>query len=202
MKQLSSYILESSNEQQFLFNILNENYTFESVCEDILNEMLSINEGLFSKIGSKLKEWGSKAAEKGESLDNKIKELSDSGKKVIKDAKAKAGNAWDKVKDAYVEIVSSIDKALNNVSDKINSIANTIGSSYEKVQGTISAVIANSIAKGGDTAEKIKSYVSDKTKGAQKLTALSILILGAQMAYKNGVDSSTALELLSEAGFK
>lgn len=202
MKQLSSYILESSNEQEFLFNILNENYTFESVCEDILNEMLSINEGLFSKIGSKLKEWGTKAAENGESLDNKIKELSDSGKKVIKNAKEKSGSIWDKIKDAYVEIVSSIDKALNNVSDKINSIANTVGSSYEKVQGTISAVIANAIAKGGDTGEKIKSYISDKTKGAQKLTALSILILGAQMAYKNGVDSSTALELLSEAGFK
>lgn len=202
MKQLSNYILESSDENEFLFNIFNEDLTYESVCDKILNEMLSINEGLFSKIGSKLKEWGSKAAEKGESLDAKIKSLSDSGKKIIDNAKAKAGDAWNKVKDAYVSIVSSIDIALNNLSDKINSIASTIGSSFENVQGTISAVIANAMTKNNKTSETIKSYISDKTKGAKKITALSILILGAQMTYKSGVDTSTALDLLSEAGFK
>lgn len=203
MKNLYSYIVETANEQDSLCKgILNEEYTFESVCDDILNEMLSINEGFFSKLGNKLKEWGNKAAEKGESIDAKIKALSDSGKKIIDNAKTKAGNAWNTIKDAYVSIVSSLDNALNKLSDKINAISSSVGVSYEKVQGTISAVFANAIAKGGETADAIKGYIDDKSKGAQKLTALSILILGAQLSVKCGIDSSTALELLSEAGFK
>lgn len=164
--------------------------------------MLSVNEGIFSKIGSKLKEWGNKAAESGESLDKKISDLSNSAKDIIKKAKEKAGKTWDNIKNAYVSIVHEIDTSLSAISNSYNDICKKAGVKYEEMQAKMAALMSSAIASGQATGKAMQEYIADKTNGSKKIIAISTLLLGAQMAVKAGVESSVALDMLSMAGFK
>lgn len=198
MKSLNQYILNESLIIEDLYNVS----TIDDVYDYILEQLLIVNEGIFSKIGSKLKEWGNKAAESGESLDKKISELSNSAKDIINKAKQKAGKVWGNIKDAYISIVYEIDKALSKIANSYENICKNAGVKYEEMQAKMAALISSAIASGNETGKTIQQYISDKTQGAQKLVAISTLLLGAQMSVKAGVDSSVALDMLSMAGFK
>lgn len=48
--------------------------------------MFSVNEGLFTSIGKKLADWGSKVAKTGENIDKRITNASDAAKGAINTA--------------------------------------------------------------------------------------------------------------------
>ena len=184
MKQLTDYIYEynSSILKSAIYEGINSNCkTLQESYENIFDMMFSVNEGLFTSIGKKLADWGSKAAKTGENIDKRITNASDSAKRAINTAKVKAGNAWKKVKDSYTSVILAVDDAIKASKD---SIADLCKQAKIKIE------------------DYIGKWVSDTTKGAQKFAALNTLLMGAMLARKTGIDSSMALEILSAAGFK
>ena len=202
MKTIAEYMNAGANEHLVFENVLDNNV--DTLCEcymGIYKEMVSVNEGFFSNIGKKIANWGNKAATAGENIDKRIDVASDSAKKAIETAKKQAGASWDKVKDAYQSVVLSVDDAINASKDYINGICRQTKLNIDEFEAKLGQIYTNAIAQSKESAEEMKQWVNDKTKGAQKFAAMNTLLAGAIMARNAGISSDLALQILASAGF-
>lgn len=203
MKTIVEYMNAGSNGGQLVFeNVLDNNVdTLYECYMGIYREMVSVNEGFFSNIGKKIASWGNKAAAAGENMDRRIDAASDSAKKAIYTAKKQAGASWDKVKDAYQSVVLSVDDAIKASKDSINGICRQAKLNIDEFEAKLGQIYTNAIAQSKESAEEMKQWISDKTKGAQKFAAMNTLLAGAMMARNAGISSDLALQILASAGF-
>lgn len=206
MKQLSSYILESNlNEKTNLIkNPLFESYTYNDVINIVVENLTSesIDEGLSSfvkNVGDKIIKLSDKIGNVENEVNKEISELSKSSKKIIDDIKTNTGKQWNKIKGPIVKIVNSIDTALKPVDSKLEDICKIVKVNYEEVKGSFTAIITNTLIKGDDAAKEVQNYIDNEPN---KFLSIGILILGAKIALKSGVEASTALDILINAGFK
>lgn len=206
MKQLSNYILESNlNEYNNLIkNPLTKSYTYNDVINIVVENLISetIDEGLGSyikNVGDKIIKLSNIVDKKENEINKEISKLSKSSKNIIDDVKRNTGKNWNKIKGPIFQIVKSIDVALNPVDSKLEEICKIVKFNYDEIKGSFAAVITNTLIKGDDTAKEVENFINNEPN---KFLSIGILILGAKIALKTGVDSSTALDILINAGFE
>lgn len=202
MKTLKEFLTCSENKQTLMFETLDTEMSLHDVYvemyEKMFNEDCQLNEGLGSWL-RKLAEKGDKidkrAAELKQATQEKVKKMSDDAKSAIATVKAKAGDSWDKVKDTYISAVATVDDAIQNAKTSVEDAIKGAGIKISVFTATSAQILSNLYAKG-------KDKLANSLKDTKRAAAFNALILGAVLCKKNGIDSSTILDILSAAGIE
>lgn len=202
MKTLKEFLTSSENKQTLMFETLDTEMSLHDVYvemyEKMFNEDCQLNEGLGSWL-RKLAEKGDKidkrAAELKQATQEKVKKMSDDAKSAIATVKAKAGDSWDKVKDTYISAVATVDDAIQNAKTSVEDAIKGAGIKISVFTATSAQILSNLYAKG-------KDKLANSLKDTKRAAAFNALILGAVLCKKNGIDSSTILDILSAAGIE
>lgn len=205
MKQLVEFLNESQK-QEFISifeDVLSDDsqITLQECYEELFDKMFYVNEGLFSKLAGKLRNWADSADKADDKLRERVDNASDAAKNAIASAKKKAGKLWDKVSGTYCSVVMAVDDAIAMSKDSIVKLCAQSKVKVEEFESKCALIYTNAIAKSQNTAKAIQEWVNDKSKGAQKFAALNTLLMGAIMAKSAGIDSGMALDILASAGF-
>ena len=202
MKTLKEFLTCSENKQALMFESLDTEMSLHDVYvemyEKMFNEDCQLNEGLGSWL-RKLAEKGDKidkrAAELKQATQEKVKKMSDDAKSAIATVKAKAGDSWDKVKDTYISAVTTVDDAIQNAKASVEDAIKGAGIKISAFTAISAQILSNLYAKG-------KDKLANSLKDTKRAAAFNALILGAVLCKKNGIDSSTILDILSAAGIE
>ena len=202
MKTLKEFLTCSENKQALMFETLDTEMSLHDVYvemyERMFDEDCQLNEGLGSWL-RKLAEKGDKidkrAAELKQATQEKVKKMSDDAKSAIATVKAKAGDSWDKVKDTYISAVATVDDAIQNAKTSVEDAIKGAGIKISAFTAISAQILSNLYAKG-------KDKLANSLKDTKKAAAFNALILGAVLCKKNGIDSSTILDILSAAGIE
>ena len=202
MKTLKEFLTCSENKQTLMFETLDTEMSLHDVYvemyEKMFNEDYQLNEGLgswFRKLAEKGDKIDKKAAELKQATQEKIKKMSDDAKSAIETVKAKAGDSWDKVKDTYISAVTTVDDAIQNAKASVENAIKGAGIKISAFTAISAQILSNLYAKG-------KDKLANSLKDTKKAAAFNALILGAMLCKKNGIDSSTILDILSAAGIE
>ena len=202
MKTLTEYLNDSKNNHALIFETLDTEMSLYDVYVEMYDRMFDedcqLNEGLGS--------WLRKLADKGDKIDKqanelkqsaqeKIKKMSNDAKEAIETVKSNAGDSWDKVKDTYVSVVATIDDAVQNAKSSVEDAVRGAGIKMSSFVATSAQVLSNLYAQG-------KDKLANSLKETKRVAAFNALILGAILCKKNGIDSSTILDILSAAGIE
>ena len=202
MRTLKEYLVYSKNEHTLMFETLDTETSLYDVYVEMydrmFNEDCQLNEGLG--------DWLRKLADKGDKIDKranelkqatqeKVKKMSDDAKSAIATVKAKAGDSWDKVKDTYISAVATVDDAIKNAKTSVEDAIKGAGIKISAFTATSAQILSNLYAKG-------KDKLANSLKDTKRAAAFNALILGAMLCKKNGIDSSTILDILSAAGIE
>ena len=200
MKTLKEFLTCSENKQALMFETLDTDMSLHDVYvemyEKMFNEDCQLNEGLGSwlrKLAEKGDKIDKKAAELKQATQEKVKKMSDDAKSAIATVKAKAGDSWDKVKDTYISAVATVDDAIQNAKTSVEDAIKGAGIKVSAFTATSAQILSNLYAKG-------KDKLANSLKDTKRAAAFNALILGAVLCKKNGIDSSTILDILSAAG--
>lgn len=200
MKTLKEFLTCSENKQALMFETLDTDMSLHDVYvemyEKMFNEDCQLNEGLGSwlrKLAEKGDKIDKKAAELKQATQEKVKKMSDDAKSAIATVKAKAGDSWDKVKDTYISAVATVDDAIQNAKTSVEDAIKGAGIKVSAFTATSAQILSNLYAKG-------KDKLANSLKDTKRAAAFNALILGAILCKKNGIDSSTILDILSAAG--
>ena len=202
MITLKEYLNHSKNERALIFETLDTEMSLQDVYVEMYDRMFNENYQLNEGLG----DWLRKLADKGDKIDkkaldlkqaaqDKIKKMSDDAKSAIETVKAKAGDSWDKVKDTYVSVVATIDDAIQNAKTSVDDAIKGAGIKMSAFLATSAQVLSNLYAQG-------KDKLANSLKDTKRVAAFNALILGAILCKKNGIDSSTILDILSAAGIE
>ena len=202
MKTLKEFLTCSENKQTLMFETLDTDMSLHDVYvemyEKMFNEDCQLNEGLGSwlrKLAEKGDKIDKKAAELKQATQEKVKKMSDDAKSAIATVKAKAGDSWDKVKDTYISAVATVDDAIQNAKTSVEDAIKGAGIKVSVFTATSAQILSNLYAKG-------KDKLANSLKDTKRAAAFNALILGAMLCKKNGIDSSTILDILSAAGIE
>lgn len=200
MKTLKEFLTCSENKQTLMFETLDTEMSLYDVYVEMydrmFNEDCQLNEGLgswFRKLADKGDKIDKKAAELKQATQEKVKKMSDDAKSAIATVKAKAGDSWDKVKDTYISAVATVDDAIQNAKTSVEDAIKGAGIKVSAFTATSAQILSNLYAKG-------KDKLANSLKDTKRAAAFNALILGAILCKKNGIDSSTILDILSAAG--
>ena len=202
MKTLKEFLTSSENKQTLMFETLDTDMSLHDVYvemyERMFDEDCQLNEGLgswFRKLADKGDKIDKKAAELKQATQEKVKKMSDDAKSAIAAVKAKAGDSWDKVKDTYISAVATVDDAIQNAKTSVEDAIKGAGIKISVFTATSAQILSNLYAKG-------KDKLANSLKDTKRAAAFNALILGAVLCKKNGIDSSTILDILSAAGIE
>ena len=205
MKTLNEYMNSSLNDEiLLLFEGIDTEQTLEEVYEELFDKMFDsendyqVNEGLgsfFRKLAGKGDKIDAKASELKSKVEGQIKQLSDAAQKSIDAAKKKAGEKWDEIKDTYTAAVASIDTVVQKSSTQIEDILKNANISVENFMSASAKVMTNMYANG-------KEALANSFGDAGKAAAFNTLLIAAMLCKKNGIDSSSILDILSMAGIQ
>lgn len=200
MITLKEYLTNSKNQQSLMFETLDTEMSLHDVYVEMydrmFNEDCQLNEGLgdwLRKLADKGDKIDKKATELKQAAQEKIKKMSDDAKSAIETVKANAGDSWDKVKDTYISAVATIDDAIQNAKTSVEDAVRGAGIKMSSFLATSAQVLSNLYSQG-------KDKIANSLKETKRVAAFNALILGAILCKKNGIDSSTILEILSAAG--
>ena len=198
MKTLKEYLSESK--QTLVFETLDTEMSLYDVYVEMYDRMFDkdyqLNEGLgdwLRKLADKGDKIDKKAAELKQAAQEKIKKMSNDAKEAIETVKAKTGDSWDKVKDTYISAVATIDDAIQNAKTSVENNVKNAGLKMSSFLATSAQVLSNLYAQG-------KDKLANSLKDTKKAAAFNAILLGAILCKKNGIDSSTILDILSAAG--
>ena len=202
MKTLKEFLTYSENKQTLMFETLDTEMSLHDVYvemyEKMFNEDCQLNEGLGSwlrKLAEKGDKIDKKAVELNQATQEKVKRMSDDAKSAIATVKAKAGDSWDKVKNTYISAVATVDNAIQNAKASVEDVIKGAGIKISQFTATSAQVLSNLYAQG-------KDKLANSLKETKRVAAFNALILGAILCKKNGIDSSTILDILSAAGIE
>ena len=202
MRTLKEYLTYSENKHALVFETLDTEMPLQDVYVQLYERMFTedcqLNEGLgswFRKLAEKGDKIDKKASELKQATQDKIKKMSDAAKSAIATVKAKAGDSWNKVKDTYISAVAAVYYAVQNAKTSVENAIKGAGIKISKFTATSAQVLSNLYAKGKD--KLVNSLI-----GTDRTAAFNALILGAILCKKNGIDSSTILDILSAAGIE
>lgn len=202
MKTLKEFLTCSENKQTLMFETLDTHMSLHDVYvemyEKMFNEDCQLNEGLgswFRKLAEKGDKIDKKADELKQATQEKVKKMSDDAKSAIATVKAKAGDSWDNVKNTYISAVAIVDDAIQNAKTSVEDAIKGAGIKISAFTATSAQILSNLYAKG-------KDKLANSLKDTKKAAAFNALILGAILCKKNGIDSSTILDILSAAGIE
>lgn len=200
MITLKEYLNNSKNQHSLMFETLDTEMSLHDVYVEMydrmFNEDCQLNEGLgdwLRKLADKGDKIDKKATELKQAAQEKIKKMSDDAKSAIETVKANAGDSWDKVKDTYISAVATIDDAIQNAKTSVEDAVRGAGIKMSSFLATSAQVLSNLYSQG-------KDKIANSLKETKRVAAFNALILGAILCKKNGIDSSTILEILSAAG--
>ena len=200
MRTLKEYLTYYKNENALMFETLDTETSLYDVYVEMYDRMFDedcqLNEGLgdwLRKLADKGDKVDKKAAELKQAAQEKIKKLSDDAKSAIATAKAKAGDSWDKVKGTYISAVATVDDAIQNAKASVEDVIKGAGIKISQFTATSAQVLSNLYAQG-------KDKLANSLKDTKKAAAFNAILLGAILCKKNGIDSSTILDILSAAG--
>ena len=202
MKTLKEFLTCSENKQTLMFETLDTEMSLHDVYVEMYEKMFDENYQLNEGLG----DWLRKLADKGDKIDKranelkqatqeKVKKMSDDAKSAIATVKAKAGDSWDKVKDTYISAVATVDDAIQNAKTSVEDAIKGAGIKISAFTATSAQILSNLYAKG-------KDKLANSLKDTKRAAAFNALILGAMLCKKNGIDSSTILDILSAAGIE
>ena len=202
MKTLKEFLTYSENKQTLMFETLDTEMSLHDVYvemyEKMFDEDCQLNEGLgdwLRKLADKGDKIDKKAAELKQAAQEKIKKMSNDAKEAIETVKAKTGDSWDKVKDTYISAVATIDDAIQNAKTSVENNVKNAGLKMSSFLATSAQVLSNLYAQG-------KDKLANSLKDTKKAAAFNAILLGAILCKKNGIDSSTILDILSAAGIE
>lgn len=202
MKTLKEFLTCSENKQALMFETLDTEMSLHDVYVEMydrmFNEDCQLNEGLGSwlrKLADKGDKIDKKAAELKQATQEKVKKMSDDAKSAIAAVKAKAGDSWDNVKNTYISAVATVDNAIQNAKTSVEDVIRGAGIKVSGFTATSAQILLNLYAKG-------KDKLANSLKDTKRAAAFNALILGAILCKKNGIDSSTILDILSAAGIE
>ena len=200
MITLKEYLTNSKNQNSLMFETLDTEMSLHDVYVEMYDRMFDkdyqLNEGLgdwLRKLADKGDKIDKKAAELKQAAQEKIKKMSNDAKEAIETVKAKTGDSWDKVKDTYISAVATIDDAIQNAKSSVEDAVRGAGIKMSSFLATSAQVLSNLYSQG-------KDKIANSLKETKRVAAFNALILGAILCKKNGIDSSTILEILSAAG--
>ena len=200
MITLKEYLTNSKNQQSLMFETLDTEMSLHDVYVEMydrmFNEDCQLNEGLgdwLRKLADKGDKIDKKAAELKQAAQEKIKKMSNDAKEAIETVKAKTGDSWDKVKDTYISAVATIDDAIQNAKTSVENNVKNAGLKMSSFLATSAQVLSNLYSQG-------KDKLANSLKDSKKAAAFNAILLGAILCKKNGIDSSTILDILSAAG--
>ena len=200
MITLTEYLNNYENQHTLVFETLDTEMSLHDVYVEMYERMFDkdyqLNEGLgdwLRKLADKGDKIDKKAAELKQAAQEKIKKMSNDAKEAIETVKAKTGEAWDKVKDTYISAVATIDDAIQNAKTSVENNVKNAGLKMSSFLATSAQVLSNLYAQG-------KDKLANSLKDTKRVAAFNALILGAMLCKKNGIDSSTILDILSAAG--
>ena len=202
MITLTEYLNNCKNQHTLIFETLDTEMSLHDVYVEMydrmFNEDCQLNEGLgdwLRKLADKGDKIDKKAAELKQAAQEKIKKMSDDAKSAIETVKAKTGDAWDKVKDTYISAVATIDDAIQNAKTSVEDAVRGAGIKMSSFLATSAQVLSNLYSQG-------KDKLANSLKDTKKAAAFNAILLGAILCKKNGIDSSTILDILSAAGIE
>ena len=200
MITLTEYLNNYKNQHTLVFETLDTEMSLHDVYVEMYDRMFDkdyqLNEGLgdwLRKLADKGDKIDKKAAELKQAAQEKIKKMSNDAKEAIETVKAKTGDSWDKVKDTYISAVATIDDAIQNAKTSVENNVKNAGLKMSSFLATSAQVLSNLYAQG-------KDKLANSLKETKRVAAFNALILGAILCKKNGIDSSTILDILSAAG--
>ena len=202
MITLTEYLNNYKNQHTLVFETLDKEMSLHDVYVEMYDRMFDKDYQLNEGLG----DWLRKLADKGDKIDKranelkqatqeKVKKMSDDAKSAIATVKAKAGDSWDKVKDTYVSAVATVDDAIQNAKTSVEDAIKGAGIKISAFTATSAQILSNLYAKG-------KDKLANSLKDTKRAAAFNALILGAMLCKKNGIDSSTILDILSAAGIE
>lgn len=200
MITLTEYLNNYKNQHTLVFETLDTEMSLHDVYVEMYDRMFDkdyqLNEGLgdwLRKLADKGDKIDKKAAELKQAAQEKIKKMSNDAKEAIETVKAKTGDSWDKVKDTYISAVATIDDAIQNAKTSVENNVKNAGLKMSSFLATSAQVLSNLYAQG-------KDKLANSLKDTKKAAAFNAILLGAILCKKNGIDSSTILDILSAAG--
>lgn len=200
MITLTEYLNNYENQHTLVFETLDTEMSLHDVYVEMYDRMFDkdyqLNEGLgdwLRKLADKGDKIDKKAAELKQAAQEKIKKMSNDAKEAIETVKAKTGDSWDKVKDTYISAVATIDDAIQNAKTSVENNVKNAGLKMSSFLATSAQVLSNLYAQG-------KDKLANSLKDTKKAAAFNAILLGAILCKKNGIDSSTILDILSAAG--
>ena len=200
MITLTEYLNNYKNQHTLVFETLDTEMSLHDVYVEMYERMFDkdyqLNEGLgdwLRKLADKGDKIDKKAAELKQAAQEKIKKMSNDAKEAIETVKAKTGDSWDKVKDTYISAVATIDDAIQNAKTSVENNVKNAGLKMSSFLATSAQVLSNLYAQG-------KDKLANSLKDTKKAAAFNAILLGAILCKKNGIDSSTILDILSAAG--
>ena len=202
MITLTEYLNNYENQHTLVFETLDTEMSLHDVYVEMYERMFDkdyqLNEGLgdwLRKLADKGDKIDKKAAELKQAAQEKIKKMSNDAKEAIETVKAKTGDSWDKVKDTYISAVATIDDAIQNSKTSVENNVKNAGLKMSSFLATSAQVLSNLYAQG-------KDKLANSLKDTKKAAAFNAILLGAILCKKNGIDSSTILDILSAAGIE
>ena len=202
MITLTEYLNNYKNQHTLVFETLDTEMSLHDVYVEMYDRMFDkdyqLNEGLgdwLRKLADKGDKIDKKAAELKQAAQEKIKKMSNDAKEAIETVKAKTGDSWDKVKDTYISAVATIDDAIQNAKTSVENNVKNAGLKMSSFLATSAQVLSNLYAQG-------KDKLANSLKDTKKAAAFNAILLGAILCKKNGIDSSTILDILSAAGIE
>ena len=202
MITLKEYLNHSANEHAMIFETLDTEMSLYDVYVEMYDRMFDedcqLNEGLGSwlrKLADKGDKIDKRANELKQSAQEKIKKMSNDAKEAIETVKSNAGDSWNKVKDTYVSVVATIDDAVQNAKSSVEDAVRGAGIKMSSFVATSAQVLTNLYTQG-------KDKLANSLKDTKKAAAFNAILLGAILCKKNGIDSSTILDILSAAGIE
>ena len=202
MITLTEYLNNYENQHTLVFETLDTEMSLHDVYVEMYERMFDkdyqLNEGLgdwLRKLADKGDKIDKKAAELKQAAQEKIKKMSNDAKEAIETVKAKTGDSWDKVKDTYISAVATIDDAIQNAKTSVENNVKNAGLKMSSFLATSAQVLSNLYAQG-------KDKLANSLKDTKKAAAFNAILLGAILCKKNGIDSSTILDILSAAGIE
>ena len=200
MITLTEYLNNYKNQHTLIFETLDTEMSLHDVYVEMYDRMFDkdyqLNEGLgdwLRKLADKGDKIDKKAAELKQAAQEKIKKMSNDAKEAIETVKAKTGDSWNKVKDTYISAVATIDDAIQNAKTSVENNVKNAGLKMSSFLATSAQVLSNLYAQG-------KDKLANSLKDTKKAAAFNAILLGAILCKKNGIDSSTILDILSAAG--
>ena len=200
MITLTEYLNNYKNQHTLVFETLDTEMSLHDVYVEMYDRMFDkdyqLNEGLgdwLRKLADKGDKIDKKAAELKQAAQEKIKKMSNDAKEAIETVKAKTGDSWDKVKDTYISAVATIDDAIQNAKTSVENNVKNAGLKMSSFLATSAQVLSNLYAEG-------KDKLANSLKDTKKAAAFNAILLGAILCKKNGIHSSTMLDILSAAG--